>query len=197
MVMILATVGSADSVDSHFHRFSAILEEFEAMKRADLSFEPAFAVLENPFTRTPPEYSGPVNIFDDAFAVQVSDLFDAVYGAMLQLLARFFVMTEESEAEGDALCNAAIEVMVRVIVPLGELLAQLPAGPSHPGRTAGPSFVVRTLHPLPYKDAAWRLLRERFEELAVYTEELSTTDGKLGPLKDVSVTFRHVVQVLS
>ena len=36
--------GSADSVDSHFHRFAAILNEYETMKRDDPGFEPAFPV---------------------------------------------------------------------------------------------------------------------------------------------------------
>ena len=49
--------GSSDSADSHFHRFSTMLEEYEALKRDGPAFEPAFPVLANPFTRTPPEYS--------------------------------------------------------------------------------------------------------------------------------------------
>jgi hypothetical protein len=189
---------SGDNPDSHHEHFVRVLNEYLELSGRHPSFEPARPVLENPFTRTPPEASGPVNLIDDEHAIRVSDLFNEAYVAMLQLLARFFVMTEETEEEGDALCNAAIEVMVRGIVPLGELLARLPAGPSHPGRTAGPSFVVRTLHPLPYKEAAWRLLRERFGELADYTDSIAADDaGDMGPLKDVASTFRHVVQTLS
>jgi hypothetical protein len=147
--------GSGDNLDSHYHRFAHILLDYEAMKLADPSFEPAFPVLENPFTRTPPEYSGPVNIFDDEYAVQVSDLFDAAYGAMLQILARFFVTTEETDAEGAALLRASVLIMRNGVLPIGELLVRLPAGPAHPPFNAGPSFVVKTVHPLPNKHAAW------------------------------------------
>ena len=177
--------GSADSVDSHFHRFAAILNEYETMKRDDPGFEPAFPVLDNPFTRTPPEYSGPVNIFDDDFAVQLSDLFDAVYGAMLQFLARFYVTTEETEAEAAALLRASVQIMRGSVLPLGELLVRLPAGSTHPGRNAGPSFVVKTVHPLPNKSAAWTVLRERVQELQTYTQTLADARNAGSGLKPV------------
>src|SRR5690606_5544263 len=109
------------------------------------------------------------------------DLYDAVYGAMLQLLARFYVVTDESEEEAAALLRASVQVMRAALAPLGELLVRQPAGPSHPGRTAGPSFVVKTMHPLPNKTAAWLLLRERIEELRDYTQALANSrqDGEM------------------
>jgi hypothetical protein len=188
---------SEDNPDSHYHRFLNVLDEYRALRAADPTFEPARSVLENPFARTPPEASGPVNLIDDEDAIRLSDLFNEAYVAMLQLLARFFVTTEETDDEANALCDAAIEAMVGCIVPLGELLAQLPAGPSNPGRNAGPSFVVRTLHPLPYKDAAWQLLRERFLELEEYTDGLAKQGGVYAPLEDVRRTFRRIVERLS
>jgi len=165
--------GSGDSEDSHFVRFSAVLNELLALREKNPAFEPAWPVLANPFTRTPPEASGEVNVIDDEFAIQVSDLFNEIYGAMLQLLARFLVTTTETEAEAAALESAALQAMTGAITPLGDLLTRLPAGPSHPGKHAGPSFVVHTLHPLPYKEAAWALLQERFEELHGYASWLS------------------------
>lgn len=189
--------GGADSANSHFHRFSAILEEYEAMKRDDPSFEAAFPVIDNPFTRTPPEYSGPVNIFDDAFAVQVSDLFDAVYGAMLQLLARFFVTTEETDAEAAALLRASVQLMRGGVLPLGELLVRLPAGHAHPGRNAGPSFVVKTVHALPNKPAAWIVLRERVQELTDYTESLAASRQGNASLKAAIDGLKVVSETLA
>jgi len=186
---------SSGNPDSHYARFNHILDEYLAFRQAHPGFEPAHPVLENPFARTPPEASGPVNLIDDEQAIRVSDLFNEAYVSMLHLLARFFVMTDETDEEADTLSNTAIEVMAGALVPLGELLTRLPAGPSNPGRTAGPSFVVRTLHPLPYKDAAWRLLRERFGELADHTEELR--DGGLPELDSVAKTFRGIVAQLS
>ena len=189
--------GSADSLDSHFHRFASILAEHDELKRDDPGFEPAFPVLENPFTRTPPEHSGPVNIFDDEFAIQVSDLFDALYGAMLQLLARFFVTTEETEAEAAALLRASVQIMRGTIEPLGELLVRLPAGTSHSRHNAGPSFVVKTVHSLPHKQAAWTVLRERIQELGEYTRWLAASRGEEARLTPVADGLSRVVQTLA
>lgn len=186
---------SHDNPDSHYARFNHILDEYLAFCETHPGFQPAYPMLENPFARTPPEASGPVNLIDNERAIRVSDLFNEAYVSMLHLLARFFVMTDETDEEADILSNTAIETMAGTLVPLGELLARLPAGPSYPGRTAGPSFVVRTLHPLPYKDAAWRLLRERFGELADHTEELH--DAGLPELEPVAKTFRGIVAQLS
>jgi ferritin-like protein len=189
--------GFGDSLDSHFHRFSSILDEYEGLRRDDPGFEPAFPVLDNPFTRTPPEYSGPVNIFDDEFAVQVSDLFDAAYGFMLQLLPRFFVTTEETDGEATALLRAAVQLMRGVIEPLGEVLVRQPAGPAHPGLNAGPSFAVKTVHALPYKQAAWIVLRERVQELRDYTERLAASHGEEARLPLVADGLQAVTQTLT
>jgi len=188
---------SGDNPDSHHAKFQEILSQFRRMKDAEPSFEPARPVLDNPFARTPPEQVGPVNLFDNEDAIRLSDLFNEAYGAMLQLLARFFVLTDEAEDEASALCDTAIEVMFGAIAPLGELLTRLPAGPSYPGLNAGPSFVVRTVHPLPYKSSAWRLLRERFQELEEYTNSLVAQGGVYEPLKRVSQTFSRAVSSLS
>jgi hypothetical protein len=186
---------SHDNPDSHYARFNHILDEYLAFRETHPGFEPAYPMLDNPFARTPPEASGPVNLIDNEQAVRLSDLFNEAYVSMLHLLARFFVMTDETDDEADALANTAIGTMSGALVPLGELLARMPAGPSNPGRTAGPSFVVRTLHPLPYKEAAWHLLRERFTELAEHTEELM--DAGLPALEPVAKTFRGIVHQLS
>lgn len=189
--------GHVESLDSHFVRFSSVLNEFLELRERDPDFNPARPVLANPFARTPPEATGPVNLIDDEFTIQVSDLFNEVYGAMLQLLARFFVTTSETEKEATALESAAIQVMVVGLVPLGEMLTRLPAGPGRPGITAGPSFVVHTLHPLPHKDAAWVLLRERCRELADYTAQLAqTAPSESGPLTAVADGLESIVRLL-
>lgn len=190
--------GTGEAEESHFHRFSSVLEEYLELRARYPGFEPALPVLANPFGRTPPEASsGPINLIDDHFAVHVSDLFNEVYGAMLQVLARFFVTTTETEAEASALGDAAIEAMVGGLHPLGELLTRLPAGPGNPGLNAGPSFVVHTLHPLPHKDAAWRLLRERYTELRDFTRELDGPDACRPVLEAVAASLDRVVEKLA
>jgi hypothetical protein len=174
--------------ESHYGRFLAIRDEYLALKQRDPGFEPVRPVLVNPFARTPPEGSGPVRIFDDPFAVRVSDLFNETYGLMLQLLGRFFITTTETDAEASALCNVAIDTMASVLTPLGELLTTLPAGASQPGLNAGPSFVVRTVHALPHKESAWHILSERFDELAHYTDALAADSGN-AVLKGVAISL--------
>lgn len=189
--------GSADSADSHHFRFASLLDEYLAMKSADPSFEPAFPVLDNPFARTPPEAIGGVNVFDNETAVQISDLFNETYTAMLQLVARFHVTTDETEKESAALSNAALEAMIGAVVPLGDLLVRMPAGRSQPGFNAGPSFVVRTLHPLPHKDAAWVVLRERFEELRDHAAKIASSSEELAPLAKVAEKLDRITRLLT
>ncbi|HEX5368725.1 MAG TPA: ferritin-like domain-containing protein [Dehalococcoidia bacterium] len=164
---------SGDNPDSHYWKFRRIHDEFVALKQKYPDFEPAYPVLENPFARTPPEQQGAVNLIDDEYAIQISDLFNEAYTSFLLVLGRFFALTDESDEEATALAEASFWLMKQAILPLGGMLTRMPAGAAHPGLTAGPSFVVRTMHVLPYKNAAWRLLRERFEELAVYTDNLA------------------------
>ena len=165
---------SSENKDSHFWKFTRIRDEYLALKQKYSDFEPALPVLENPFGRTPPEQQGEVNLIDDHFAIEISDLFNEAYTSFLLVLGRFFALTDESEEEATQLAEASFWLMKEAILPLGGMLMRLPAGSAYPGLTAGPSFVVRTMHVLPYKSAAWRLLKERFEELAVYTDGLAS-----------------------
>jgi len=189
--------GEVAGENSHHHLFAKMLDEYLAIKAKDPAFEPAFPVLENPFSRTPPEASGPVNLIDDELAVKVSDLFNEVYVAMLHLLNRFLVAAEETDEEAGKLMNIAMTVMGRSLAPLGEVLVRLPAGALQPGKTAGPSFVVGHMHPLHSKQAAWYVLHERFGELAAYTEKLATEAGEHGArLQTVTKSLSRVVKML-
>ena len=83
------------------------------MKAADPSFSPARPSVTNPYVRVPRDLlglataSGPaapddprgVHLIQDPTTAAVSDLFNACYAAMLQLLYRFFQHTEETDAE--------------------------------------------------------------------------------------------------
>ena len=98
---------------AHFGRFLEILEAYRAMKAADPSFSPARPSVTNPYVRVPRDLlglataSGPaapddprgVHLIQDPTTAAVSDLFNACYAAMLQLLYRFFQHTEETDAE--------------------------------------------------------------------------------------------------
>jgi hypothetical protein len=141
---------------AHFGRFLELLESYRALAAADPSFVPARPAVANPYVRVPRDLlgvaaaSGPaasvdpfgVHLIQDRYTAAVSDLFNACYGAMLQLLYRFFQHTEETDAELSMLGETAVLMMRQVIRPLGELLTRLPVGPHAPGMTAGPSFMV-------------------------------------------------------
>jgi hypothetical protein len=166
---------------AHFGRFLEILEAYRAMKAADPSFSPARPSVTNPYVRVPRDLlglataSGPaapddprgVHLIQDPTTAAVSDLFNACYAAMLQLLYRFFQHTEETDEELEMLGQTSVLMMLQVIRPLGELLTRLPVGPRAPGWTAGPSFMLTSATPVtPHKPAAWSILGERLLELA-------------------------------
>ena len=167
--------------EAHFGRFLEILEAYRAMKAADPSFSPARPSVTNPYVRVPRDLlglataSGPaapddprgVHLIQDPTTAAVSDLFNACYAAMLQLLYRFFQHTEETDEELEMLGQTSVLMMLQVIRPLGELLTRLPVGPQAPGWTAGPSFMLTSATPVtPHKPAAWSILGERLLELA-------------------------------
>jgi Ferritin-like len=166
---------------AHFGRFLQILEAYRAMKAADPSFSPARPSVTNPYVRVPRDLhglatvSGPaapddprgVHLIQDPTTAAVSDLFNACYAAMLQLLYRFFQHTQETDEELQMLGQTSVGMMLQVIRPLGELLTRLPVGPQAPGWTAGPSFMLTSATPVtPHKPAAWSILGERLLELA-------------------------------
>ena len=155
---------------AHFGRFLNMLEDYRALAAADPSFSPARPAVTNPYVRVPRDLlglataTGPaapddprgVHLIQDRYTAAVSDLFNACYAAMLQLLYRFFQHSEETDAELRMLGETAVQMMRQVIRPLGELLTRLPVGPHAPGMTAGPSFMLTSATPVtPHKPAAW------------------------------------------
>jgi Ferritin-like len=173
---------------AHFGRFLTMLEAYRAMKGDDPSFSPARPSVTNPYVRVPRDLhglataSGPaapddprgIHLIQDPTTAAVSDLFNACYAAMLQLLYRFFQHTEETDDELSLLGQTTVLMMRQVIAPLGELLTSLPVGPQAPGWTAGPSFMVTGATPVtPHKPAAWTILGERLQELAEVCDGLT------------------------
>jgi hypothetical protein len=160
--------------DAHYGRFLVVERELEQLVAADPGFVPAHPVLANPFVRQPVD-ADPVHVLSDPFTIAVADLSNAAYAAMLQIMARSFAHTNETDAELNTLAGTSVGAMFRLLKPLGLLLARLPAGPDHPGRTAGMSFeVYRSLHLLPHRRAAWALLHERLWHLGAHADGLAS-----------------------
>ena len=166
-----------ENEDGHYARFLRIQTEYAALKSEDAAFEPARPVVVNPYTHLPvdlPE-SADVTILDDPFTIAVCNLFDGTYELLIQMLGRYFARAGDSESEAGLLGELTTNLMSRVMSPLGSLITSLPAGPSHPGFTAGPSFYLpRSIQTPPRRQQAVLLWRERLNELSGYCALLET-----------------------
>src|SRR5436309_3069181 len=62
----------------------------------------------------------------DPATASVSDLFNAVYDLLLQMIARYFAFGHETAEQRGVLAHAAVTLMFVAIKPLGLLLARMP-----------------------------------------------------------------------
>jgi ferritin-like protein len=161
-----------DWANAHYGRFLAVLNEYRAMRQHDPGFEPAHPVVAAA-TRGVEGIEPDVYISDPATG-GCSDLFNAVYELLLQMIARYFAFGHETPEQRQVLAHAAVDLMFGAIKPLGLLLARLPAGPDHPGVTAGASFQLpyRASFLLPHRRSAWLRFAERLDELSGFAASL-------------------------
>ena len=108
-----------------------------------------------------------------------SDLFNATYELMLQMIARYFAFGHETARQRQILANVAVDLMFGVIKPLGLLLARLPVGPDCPGATAGANFQLpyRSSFLLPHRRSAWIRFAERLDELGTFATRLHPAEA--------------------
>ncbi|MBI5947520.1 MAG: ferritin-like protein [Chloroflexi bacterium] len=171
---------SPDSEHSHYNRFVAIRREYDALLAADPAFEPARPVVANPCTVMPADHAldSLMNRIDDPFSADFCNLVDGSYELMVQVLARMFVHAEESAADLALLSDMTVGMMMDVVQPLGNALTLLAAGPSLPGKNAGPSFRLSRGAAIPtHRSSAWPVFRERLSELASYCRFLQAGGG--------------------
>jgi hypothetical protein len=164
--------------NAHFGKFVALLEGYLRCRAADPGFEPARPV-QPAFVRRPPDVEADVVTIGDPLTAQVADLFNAVYETTLQTLSRFYVHSGETDGQVTILATTAKHLMNWVMRPLGSVLTTLPVGPDRPGVLAGPAFeiVQPSFYVLPHREAAWRILAERLDQLAGRADRLSGTAG--------------------
>jgi len=154
--------------NSHFEAFVTIFKDLQACGAQGSAFTPARLAITNPSAGLQRGYGANANPIDDPLSVQVAALFDSAYSLMLRMLGWSFEFDAAGvEPQLKTFCSAAIDLMPRVVLPLGEGLMLMPAGNKYPGKTAGPGFGL-TRHVMLPPDAknARRLCRERFQELA-------------------------------
>jgi hypothetical protein len=152
--------------EAHFGRLITILDEFLAMRASDPAFEPARPVIAA-CVRVP-EDGAQVPIISDPFTSRCMDLLNAVNEVLLQLLARYFAHTDETEEQLAVLADVSVSLMYTAIKPLGGLVTRLPIGPEHEEATAGPSFELfyAVDYLLPHREAAWTVIEERMRDVA-------------------------------
>lgn len=158
--------GSASDRDgSHYHRFCAIREEYEALLGANPTFDPAWPVAESPVMWRPPTAEGKTFIAGWP-AAAVLDLGNAVYGLLLQLIVQAFGRSgPDAAAAQRRAISGAIDLM-HALSKVADSLVRLPAGPDCPGRTAGLSFTMaRAVEPLFTGAAEAALVNERLSDL--------------------------------
>jgi hypothetical protein len=182
-----------DWIKSHFGTFVGILEDLLAEQDSDPDFNPARPV-EPAYVRLPPDVRAGILIEDSATA-QVADLSNGLYEVMLQVLSRYYIHHGETAAEFDALARTAKHVMNWVMREVGPVLTALPVGPSHPGRTAGPTFDIARPGNflLPHQDAAWKIIKERLDVLQDACASLGRQPGlgALAPLASKLQSMSH------
>jgi hypothetical protein len=152
--------------DAHFGRLIRMLDEFLAIREADPSFDPARPVILAHVR--PPASGAPVTLITESFPTRATDLLNASYEVLLQLLSRYFANSGETPEQLATLADVAVGLMYAAIKPLGEIVTRMPIGPEHPGRTVGPAFELfyDVDYLLPHRDAAWVLMEERLREIA-------------------------------
>jgi hypothetical protein len=168
---------TGDWATAHYGRFLQVLSDYLTMREADPDFEPAYPVAAAGMR--PVEGVEPDVYITDPATGACSDLFNAVYELVLQMIARYFAFGHETPGQRQALARAAVGLMFGAIKPLGLLLARLPVGPDRPSATAGANFQLpyRASFLLPHRRSAWLRFAERLNELAAFAAGLHPPAG--------------------
>jgi ferritin-like protein len=161
---------------AHFGKFFNVLNEYLEVKKEDRNFSPVRDVV--PAFVTLPGDVDDVEVITDPKTAGVANIFNACYEVVLQILSRFFIQAETDPAERETLSNASVDMMIKVIKPLGNLLTKMPLGPHMPGKTAGPSFeMYQRSYLLPQRIPALIILNERLREISDYCQLQSKNSG--------------------
>jgi hypothetical protein len=184
---------------AHYGRFLRVLEEYHEMRGADSSFEPAYNAVAAGVRGV--EGIDPDVFISDPVTAAVSDVFNAVYDVLLQMIARYFAFGHETDEQRHVLADVGITLMFVAIKPLGLLLARLPVGSGASGVTAGANFQLayRASFLLPHRRSSWIRFTERLDEIADATDAIEpSADGDVAKvLTTVAGSVREVSRRLA
>ncbi len=160
-----------DQEGSHYRRFCSVRDELRALRKADPTFEPARPVAHNPVQRKPPVPQGKVWI-GQPDAARVLDLANALYNHMLRILGAVYAPVPD-ETRGGFVAEAI--ALMKLLVPINEVLTRLPAGDTDVP-TAGMSFAVTREIRVPQSEVAVEVLSERLDDLCAGAMTLTEID---------------------
>jgi hypothetical protein len=191
-----------DWANAHYGRFLTVLDDYRAMRNEDPAFEPAHPVAAAAVRGV--EGIEPEVYISDPATGACSDLFNAVYELLLQMIARYFAFGHETPEQRQVLAHTAVDLMFGAIKPIGLLLARLPVGFDHPDVTAGASFQLpyRASFLLPHRRSAWLRFAERLDELANFADGLLPPGGAdhvaavAGALRRAAVTMTAHIETV-
>jgi hypothetical protein len=185
-----------DWTNAHFGMFLGIFKEFMETKAKNPGFRPTKPVVAA-YSR-PPVGVENATLITNAFTSHVAELFNASYSLAVQVLGRFYVHENDRHEELQALADAAVGIMSRVIEPLGVALTSLPIGSRFPGLTAGASFELQHReYLLTHREQAFMVLQERTLELAAHTLRLerNSPSGQVATrLGEVADAFKDTAE---
>lgn len=191
---------SEDAEDSHYKRFLSIQEEYRYASERDPNFAPARPVLTSPQTMLATDLSpeAEVALVDDPTSVNLCQLFDGCYELMLQVMGRLFAHGDEAPEALSTYADVGVGLMFDAIDPLGRAITLMPAGPSHPGMNAGPSFRLSRSGGVPSHEASARVVfRERLIELQRYCRFLQMEPAAPAALASLSVALEGYAEKLA
>lgn len=182
---------------AHFGRFLAILREYEEMREADKDFEPAHPTVAAGMRAV--EGIEPDYYITNGSTGMTSDLFNAIYELLLQMIARYFAFGHETSRQRALLVEIAVNLMFQAINPLGDLLAHLEVGPEHLGLTAGANFQLpyRSNFLLPHRRSSWIRFVERLSEIAAFARDIHSFEGEMVVSKVADALDRMASQMMT
>ncbi len=162
---------------SHYQRFLAIRDEYQALVAANPRFHPARPAAHNPLMRRPA--AGAQRTWISASpAAEMLDLANAAYNHMLRLLNQAYAETRGSEQQR-VFTQAATDMMY-AISPIASALTRHPAQGDDGSCTAGMSFAtLRATTTLPVGAATDAIMIERIGEIAAACARVTALSPEL------------------
>jgi hypothetical protein len=141
MIMDQGEGTPADKDDCHFGIFKSIQMQYKNFLIANPGFRPARNIISNPIVFAKGNYAaGTGELIIQKDTREIADIFDDCYNLMLQALQHAFANTQQDAGFNKAVAGFAVQSMVRIVKPLGELLTKLPAFDDPDLKKAGAAF---------------------------------------------------------